>query len=83
MGFGEAAGPVGIGADGGVGGWVEVSVAALFVLAEEDGGVGAGGDVVEELVKACVRLGSGAEVSAEEGGRPGFGVGWGFSGHMS
>ena len=76
MGFREAAGPGGIGTDGGVGGWVEVSMAALFVVAEEDGWVGAGGDVVEELVAACVRLGSGAQVPAKEGDGPGLCSGW-------
>ena len=37
MKFGEAAEPVGVGADGGVGCGVEVAVAALLVAAEEDG----------------------------------------------
>jgi hypothetical protein len=57
--FGEAALPGGVGADGGVGGGVEVSVAVVIVVAEEDGGVGAGGDFVEGLVEAGVGLGSG------------------------
>src|SRR3979409_249989 len=51
-GAGEAAEPGGVGADAGVGCGVEVAVAALLVAAEDDYGVGAGGDVVEEILGA-------------------------------
>jgi hypothetical protein len=55
---------------------MEVTVAAAVVVAEEDDGVGAGGDVVEELVLASVGDGSRTEVSTEESGRPCFCAGW-------
>jgi hypothetical protein len=50
--FGEAMEPCGVGADVGVGGGMEVAVAALFVATEDDYGVGAGGDVVKEFLSA-------------------------------
>ena len=73
--LGEAAEPVGVGADGRVGGGMEVAVACGLVgggifAAEEDGGIGAGGDVVEQGVGARVVGGSGGEVAAELGGGP-------------
>ncbi len=72
--FGETAEPGGVGADVGVRGWVKVAVAALFVAAEDDCGFGARGFFVEEILGAGEMLRSGAEVTAEEGGRPGWGV---------
>jgi hypothetical protein len=68
VGFGEAAEPGGVGADGGVGCGVEVAVAAVVVAAEDDCGVAAGGDFVEEIVGTREVLRSGAEVAAEERG---------------
>jgi len=60
VGFGEAAEPGGVGADGGVGCGVEVAVVALLVATEDDGRVGAGGDVVEEVLGLGEMVGSGA-----------------------
>ena len=77
--LGEAAGPVGVGEDGGVAGGVEVAVGVVLVATEEDAGVGAGGLVVQEgvgvggdvVARACV------EVVAEGSGGPvGIGSGW-------
>ena len=53
VGFREAAEPLWICADVGVGGGMEVSVSALFVAAEDDYGIGAGGFVVEEVLGSC------------------------------
>ena len=64
--FGEAMEPCGVGADVGVGVGMEVAVAALFVATEDDYGVGAGGDVVEEFLSAGEMVGAGAEIAAEE-----------------
>ena len=72
MGLGEAAWPVGIGADGGVAGGVEVAVAGLFVAAEDDAGLRAG-VCRGEGVGAGEMLGAGVEVAAQEGGRPWMG----------
>jgi hypothetical protein len=47
---------------------MEVAVAALFVAAEDDCGVGAGGDFVEEFLSAGEMAGAGAEIAAEERG---------------
>jgi len=75
-GFGEAAEPGGVGADVGVGGGVKVSVTALFVAAEDDDGfvfgLGAGVDVVEEMLGAGEMVGASADVAAEHAGGPGF-----------
>jgi len=68
--FGEAMLPCGVGADVGVGGGVEVAVAALFVVAEDDDRGWAGGCVVEEVLRACEMVGAFAEIAAEEGGGP-------------
>jgi hypothetical protein len=47
----------------------------LLVAAEDDDGfvfrLGAGVDVVEKVLGAGEMVGAGAEVAAEEGGRPG------------
>ena len=76
MGFGEALLPGWVGADCGVGRGMEVSVAGLVVVAEEDGGVETGRDFVEQILGAGEVVGSRAKVSAEEGGGPGFCAGW-------
>jgi hypothetical protein len=68
VGLGESAEPGFVGADVGVRGGMEVAVAALFVAAEDDYGVGAGRDVVEEFLGAGEMVGSCAEVAAKEGG---------------
>jgi hypothetical protein len=60
---------------------VEVSVAGLVVVAEEDGGVETGRDFVEQILGAGEVVGSRAKVSAEEGGGPGFYTGLGGSVH--
>jgi len=70
MDFGEAALPVGVVADGGVAGGVEVAVAGLVVAAEEDAGLAAGGLFVQESTGGGKVLGSGVEVAAQERGRP-------------
>ena len=64
MDFGEAALPGGAGADLRVRGGVEVSVAALFVVAEDDCGVGAGGDFVEEFLGGSEMVGASVEIAA-------------------
>jgi hypothetical protein len=47
---------------------VEVAVVALLVATEDDYGVGAGGDFVEELLCAGEMVGAGVEIAAEERG---------------
>ena len=68
--FGEAALPGGVGADVFVGGGVEVSVAALFIVAKDDRRLGTGGCVVEELVGAGELVRPFAKVAAEHAGGP-------------
>ena len=51
-------------------------MAALFVATEDDDWFGAGVDVVEEVLGAGEVVGSSAEIAAEEGGGPGWGVCW-------
>jgi len=68
--FGEAAVPFGIGADGGIAGWVEVAVAGLVVAAEDNAGFVAGGLLVQEAAGGGEVLGAGVEIAAQERGRP-------------
>ena len=49
-------------------------MAASLVAAEDDYGVGARRDVMEEFLGAGEVVGPGTEVAAEEGGRPGLGA---------
>ena len=82
--FGEAAGPGGVGADGGVAGRMEVAVACLFVaffMAEEDAGLCAGGPLVKEIASGCEVLGAGVQIAAEERSRPGCWNGLGLVRH--
>jgi hypothetical protein len=47
---------------------MEVAVAALFVATEDDYGVGARGDFVEEVLSVGEMVRSGAKVAAKERG---------------
>ena len=69
----KAAGPCGVGADGGVGGGMEVTVAGLlglFIAAEDDAGFGSSGLLVQEIAGDGYVLGAGVQVAAEEGCGP-------------
>ena len=69
VGLCEPARPCGVGADGGVTGGGEVAVAdlpGLFIAAEDDARFGAGGLLVQEIVRGGEVLGAGVQVSAEE-----------------
>ena len=68
--LGEAALPVGVGADGGVAGGVEVAVAGSLVASEDNGGLAAGGLLVQEVAGGGEVLGAGVEIAAQERGRP-------------
>ena len=68
--LGEAALPVGVGADGGVAGGVKVAVAGLLVASEDDAGLAAGGLLMQEVAGGGEVLGAGVEVATQERGRP-------------
>ena len=73
VGLGETAGPCGVGADGGVAGGMEVAVAGvlgLFIVAEDDAGLGTGGLLVQEIAGDGEVLGAGVQVAAKEGCGP-------------
>ena len=74
VGLGEAARPCGVGADGGGAGGMEVAMAGLlglFIAAEDDAGLGAGGLLVQEIAGNGEVLGAGVQVASEQGCRPG------------
>ena len=54
---------------------MEVAVTAFFIATEDDDGIGTGGEIVEEFLGFGEMVRSLAEIAAEEGGRPGWGVG--------
>jgi len=66
--LGEALEPSRLGADVGVGLWMEVAVTAFFIAPEDYYRSGAGGDVVEEFLGAGEMVGPCAQVAPEQRG---------------